>query len=156
MKLFASAGLALLVALAAASPRSIIAQKEQDSLASIKNKNPNWFVANMTDDYTDVGPKKTATKAESIAQVKLLIANLQLLKTAQIQIVSFSMQGKTALVVTKTHIVAILKGQSGKAPVIEVTDESKEFWVPVGNSYKLHKTVDISDKTLINGKPFNM
>jgi|GEM_PF-3655976 len=146
---FLAAGVA-----AFASPQSIIAKKKQEYRDSIKKKDVSWFKANTTDDYVEVGKTKTLTKAQALAQINLLAMYTQTFQTIDTKVLSFTMQGKNAIVVTQSHLVATLKGAKGKPSLLEHSDKATELWVPSGSTYKLKKTTDIFDKTTINGKPY--
>lgn len=144
----------LSVASGPSSARTIIEQKENGFIKAMKNKDISWFQNNSTSDFKENDSHRSYDKAQSLAQMKQLFAVLKSTKSITSKILSFQMQGKNAVVKSQTHMVVIIGGPQGKTMTLDDLTVGKEVWVPAGGSYKIKSLQQLSDKTLLNGKPF--
>jgi hypothetical protein len=137
------------------TPRQIVERKERECAQAIKAKNIGWYIRNTTSDYMASIRNQTLDKNAAIEAMQSLFAISKSFDTVTASIVSFKMEGKNVVVVTRTHLAGKIGGRHGRSMVMNKDETDREVWVPVGKDYKLRSARQVNDKLIVDGQPFN-
>ena len=152
----ALAAVALAVpALSRADTKSDI-QKVYDKLSSSMLKGDlKGIMSTATPDFVMKEKTRTLTAKQALAEMEMMFKSGLKIKAAKMKVKSVTLKGNTAIVNSTGYTEAAMKMQDGKMHQMVQHSTSRDVLVKTPQGWKFKVAEMISDKSTMDGKPFD-
>ena len=137
-----------------AAVRKAISARYAASDAALRKKDAKALLAMITPDFTvKTAAGQTLTAKQLPALLQQEFAAIKEVKNTRWSILEFGVKGNVATVKMTQTLSGVFTGQDQKTHTLSSTNVSVDTWVRTPSGWKLRKSVELSEKTLVDGKP---
>lgn len=137
-----------------AAVRKALSERYAASDAALRKKDAGALMGMVTKDFTvktAAGQILTAKQLPALLQQEF--AAIKEIKDSRWRILDLKVKGSTATVKMTQTLTGVIVGQDQKTHTLSSTNVSLDTWVRTSAGWKLRKSVELSEKTLLDGKP---
>ncbi|MGC8667552.1 MAG: nuclear transport factor 2 family protein [Chthonomonadales bacterium] len=134
--------------------RKALSARYAASDAALRKKDARVLMGMVTPDFTvKTAAGQTLTAKQLPALLEQEFAAIKEIKDSRWRILDLKVKGNVATVKMTQTLSGVILGQDQKTHTLSSTNVSVDTWVRTSAGWKLRKSVELSEKTLVDGKP---